>query len=216
MTPYILFDYVPISSAPSAPALLAWFSKESPALYGLGVQPHLPFNPVPFLTVFPREADDLWVYAEWSSTLQDLLHEGISPTELHDWVKRSEMTAIKVRETGSSKNFQTIYNEIPSAIPAGPRVIVNGLAYLLRQARPNALVRKNVRLQSEAYVFAVDLVLFDEKKLPVAYFKVKRSTNRNWLVYATRSLKQDFIEIAQVDAPELPLRLSDWLVEADN
>lgn len=116
MSTYQILSYV-CKDAARRPVLCAWYGSD-PQILGLGATADKQFNPWPFVFAFPEEADQVWVFAEWVTSLRALLQDGAAPEEVRDWLAQSTSTVLTLQKQGAADDKALALKDLPAVIPS--------------------------------------------------------------------------------------------------
>lgn len=182
MPTYQILSYVS-KTAERTPALCAWYGDE-PRLCGLGASTDGKFSPWPFVFSFPDDADQVWVFAEWVASLNLMLRDGASATEVAAWLKRSNPPTLVVEKEAAVDNLEIALAELPVALPSA-RGMREAMKFLLKERGLN-VVGPSVSVEPPN---TWDLVAYDSRGHPQAFFEFKTwpSTPSEWSVHLRSS-----------------------------
>lgn len=213
-TPYLLFDYLPQSGTPPAPSLLAWLAADQPSLYGLGVQPGATFDPLPFVSAFPGDAKEVWIFAEWADALNTLLRDGASATELRAWLGHTQTPAIREREYGAANRLEDMVSQLATGDLVRKPSALEGLFFVLaRDGGPSLRIQRAQRPEA-------DFVVTDRHGQVMALVELKRAlrpatpstaSSPSWPILVRKPTDRSMMLITALTAPDYQQRLQAWL-----
>jgi len=137
----LLLDYVPARRGGPKPALAVWSGPRKTEVLGLGVRPGTEFDPFPFVSTFPADSPDVWVFAEWAYAAAAMVEDGASLTELEAWV-RADSTAMTVSEEPAPTSKKALEERFDTDWMATRSAATDALVFLAKEST-DAAVRTN-------------------------------------------------------------------------
>lgn len=144
----LLLDYVPAGRGEPKPALAVWSGPRKTEILGLGVRPGTEFDPFPFVSAFPSDSAEVWVFAEWAYATAAMVEEGASLPELEAWV-REDATAMAVSSEPAPSSKKALEERFDTDWMAARSAATDALVFLAKEST-NAAVRmdNDVRLET--------------------------------------------------------------------
>ncbi len=158
----LLLDYVPAKRGEPRPALAVWKGSSKTEVVGLGVRSGVEFDPFPFVSAFPSDSADVWVFAEWAYATAAMVEEGASLPELEAWV-REDATAMAVSTEPVSSSKKALEDRFDTNWMSTRPAAMDALVFLAKESS-TALVQAGTEVR-----------VADPNGTTLAVLEVKRS-----------------------------------------
>jgi hypothetical protein len=188
----LLLDYVPARRGGPKPALAVWSGPRKTEVLGLGVRHGAEFDPFPFVSTFPADSPEVWVFAEWAYAAAAMVEEGASLPELEAWV-RADSTAMTVSEEPAPTSKKALEERFDTDWMATRPAATDALVFLAKESTA-ATVRADGDVRLETANGTLLATLSVRRSKPAA------DSRARWLA----SLQQPGRESLQVDLSEKP------------